>query len=70
MVVVVTGEEDSDEATEIPLPNVKNHVLVKVIEFCKHHKTDPMNDIEKVREREREKEEGRKEGNNSLVGFI
>jgi S-phase kinase-associated protein 1 len=36
---------------EIPLPNVKNHVLVKVIEFCKHHKTDPMNEIEKVRGR-------------------
>lgn len=48
LVIGDSGEEDTEEATEIPLPNVKNHVLIKVIEFCKHHKSDPMNDIEKV----------------------
>jgi S-phase kinase-associated protein 1 len=36
------------EIQEIPLPNVKNNVLVKVIEFCKHYKQEPMNEIEKV----------------------
>ncbi|KAL7518812.1 hypothetical protein ACHAWX_003616 [Stephanocyclus meneghinianus] len=42
-------EEDADEedTTEIPLPNVKAQVLKKVIEFCKHHKTEPMTEIEK-----------------------
>jgi S-phase kinase-associated protein 1 len=32
---------------DIPLPNVKSEVLVKVIEFCKHHLIEPMNEIEK-----------------------
>lgn len=37
------GEDDDEEETaEIPLPNVKATVLVKVIEYCTHYKTDPM----------------------------
>lgn len=44
------GEDVAEgDTTEIPLPNVKNHVLVKVIEFCKHYKQEPMTEIEKVR---------------------
>ena len=42
--------DDADEAEgniEIPLPNVKSQVLQKVIEFCEHHLTDPMSEIEK-----------------------
>lgn len=38
---------DDGEAQEIPLPNVKAQVLAKVIEFCTHHKDDPMSEIEK-----------------------
>ena len=33
---------DDDDTTEIPLPNVKSAVLRKVIEFCTHHKSEPM----------------------------
>merc|ERR1719198_1476352 len=40
------GDED-DAAQEVPLPNVKSAVLTKVIDFCKHHITDPMPEIEK-----------------------
>jgi S-phase kinase-associated protein 1 len=41
-------EEDDDENTpEIPLPNVKSTVLKKVIDFCSHYQTEPMNEIEK-----------------------
>lgn len=41
-------EEDGDEnVAEIPLPNVKATVLAKVIEFCTHHQTEPMTEIEK-----------------------
>jgi S-phase kinase-associated protein 1 len=43
-------DEDDDEqanVAEIPLPNVKAQVLRKVIEFCEHHLTEPMTEIEK-----------------------
>ena len=40
-------DADDEDVTEIPLPNVKAAVLRKVIEFCQHHKTEPMTEIEK-----------------------
>lgn len=45
---MVDEEQDSDEAQEIPLPNVKSAILAKVIEFCQHYKANPMEEIEKV----------------------
>jgi S-phase kinase-associated protein 1 len=32
---------------EIPIVNVKTAILKKVVEFCEHHVTEPMSDIEK-----------------------
>jgi hypothetical protein len=46
---MIDEEQDEEEAQEIPLPNVKSSVLAKIIEFTQHYKTDPMNEIEKVR---------------------
>jgi len=32
---------------EIPLPNVKSGILQKVIDFCKHHREQPPDEIQK-----------------------
>lgn len=45
---MIDEDQDSEEAQEIPLPNVKSAILARVIEFAQHHKIEPMNDIEKV----------------------
>jgi len=45
---MIPDEDEADgEQTEIPLPNVKSVILGKVMEFCKHYVSEPMNDIEK-----------------------
>mmetsp|Transcript_3145 Transcript_3145/g.6302 ORF Transcript_3145/g.6302 Transcript_3145/m.6302 type:complete len:161 (+) Transcript_3145:523-1005(+) len=44
---MIPEDEDDSEAQEIPLPNVKSQILGKVLEFCKHYATEPMNEIEK-----------------------
>lgn len=38
-------DDDEDNVREIPLPNVKNAVLIKVIEYCTHYKEEAMNPI-------------------------
>ena len=38
--------DDEDEVREIPLPNVKDTVLIKVIEYCTHYKEEPMTSIQ------------------------
>lgn len=48
LVKSMIDDEDEDENTpEIPLPNVKATVLKKVIEFCTHYSSEPMDEIEK-----------------------
>ena len=46
-VLVKSMIDDSGAEEDIPLPNVKKVTLEKVIEFCMHHKEDPLQDIEK-----------------------
>ncbi|KAG3020214.1 hypothetical protein JG687_00013877 [Phytophthora cactorum] len=45
--LVADDEEEGGEVQEIPLPNVRSHVLAKVVEFCRHHKDAPMAEIQK-----------------------
>eukprot|EP00544_Gedaniella_sp_CCMP2646_P007951 CAMPEP_0202486794 /NCGR_PEP_ID=MMETSP1361-20130828/5266_1 /ASSEMBLY_ACC=CAM_ASM_000849 /TAXON_ID=210615 /ORGANISM="Staurosira complex sp., Strain CCMP2646" /LENGTH=165 /DNA_ID=CAMNT_0049116031 /DNA_START=91 /DNA_END=588 /DNA_ORIENTATION=+ len=47
LVKSMMDEDNEDDTPEIPLPNVKADVLKKVIEFCEHHKEEPMTEIEK-----------------------
>mmetsp|Transcript_23890 Transcript_23890/g.53911 ORF Transcript_23890/g.53911 Transcript_23890/m.53911 type:complete len:181 (+) Transcript_23890:30-572(+) len=44
---MLPDDDDDAESQEIPLINVKSPILSKVIEFCKHHLEEPMNEIEK-----------------------
>jgi len=39
--------EDSGPDEEIPLPNVKSTILQKVIDYCKHHRDEPPEEIQK-----------------------
>jgi S-phase kinase-associated protein 1 len=45
---MIDEDADADEAQEIPLPNVKTHILVRVVDFMRRYSTEPMTEIEKV----------------------
>ena len=45
--IMIDEEEDEDVAQEIPLPNVRSAILIKVIKFMNHHMIEPMTDITK-----------------------
>ena len=47
LVKSMLDEEAEEDVPEIALRNVKATVLQKVIEFCQHHKAEPMTEIEK-----------------------
>jgi S-phase kinase-associated protein 1 len=40
------ADEDEEAPIEIPFDNVEPNLLKKIIEFCEHHVTEPMKDIE------------------------
>jgi len=40
-------DEDDDDTQEIPLPNVREEVLKKIISFCEYHHTHDVPEIEK-----------------------
>ena len=44
---MMKDDSDQSEVSEIPLPNVRSDILIKVIEFCTHYKVEPMSEIEK-----------------------
>lgn len=39
--------DDDDDVPEVPLPEVNNEVLLRVVSFLEKHKTDPMKEIPK-----------------------
>jgi hypothetical protein len=43
-----TGDTQNDEIQEIPLRDVRTHILAKVIEFASHYAIEPMREIAKV----------------------
>ena len=43
---ILDGKDDDDDES-IPIPNVKEATLTKVVEFCQHHLEDPLPEIEK-----------------------
>jgi hypothetical protein len=42
-------DQIDDEVPEIPFPDVKRHILAKVIEYAEHYQVEPMTEIAKVR---------------------
>lgn len=46
---LILEDQNDEEIQEIPLPNVKTHILAKVIEFAEHYKVEPMTEIAKVK---------------------
>ena len=44
---IIQGMIDDGDADDVPLPEVKKAVLLKVIEFCEKHLVDPLPEIEK-----------------------
>jgi S-phase kinase-associated protein 1 len=45
LVEATLDEEGDEEISDVPLPNVKANVLVKVIEYCEHYKQEEMTAI-------------------------
>ncbi|CAM9599657.1 unnamed protein product [Scytosiphon promiscuus] len=44
---MVDESTDDGAPKEIPLPNMHSGVVAKVVEFCQHHKSEPMDNIPK-----------------------
>ena len=42
----IDDDDDDEEVREIPLPNVKDAVLTKVIEYCTHYLEEAMTPIQ------------------------
>ena len=47
LTMIDDDETEDDQTQEIPLPNVRQEVLKKVIEFCEYHSENEFPDIEK-----------------------
>ena len=46
-VLVKSMIDDAGADEDVPIPNVKKATLERVIEFCQHHKDEPLQEIEK-----------------------